>query len=503
MRLHHWIFALMAVGIVIGLLVGGGIGQYDRNEDGTVTREEFGGEASVFAAADEDGDGVVHVEGRATLLQWLDLVGKTIFIGLLKMIIAPLILMSIVAGITSIPSPSDAGRIGIRTLLYYMATTTIAVGLGLLFVLTIRPGHRGKAEQVRQDRAVVLAQRGLEYEAETGQSATVENEDYRRWLLAQEGEAVNESPLAGKYRRVTKKRERSTFDLFVDDIVKPLVTNPFRSLAEGNSLGIIFFALLIGLALVVVGEPGRPMVEFFQAGNAAIMRITHWLMLIAPVAIMCLIAAIVIRNGPAVFETLGWYCGTVIAAIGAHVCVLLVICAVVGRLSPITFLRGMRDAWAVAFTTRSSAATLPVTIRCVTQKLGVSKRVANFTLPVGATVNMDGTALYEGVAIIFLLQLYGGMDDVAITLTAGVTLVIFITAVLASVGAAAVPDAGLVTMVLVATAVHLPVYYLPFIFAVDAFLDMFRTSTNVMGDAIGAVVVGRMEGDGSPPPSTA
>jgi Na+/H+-dicarboxylate symporter len=137
-------------------------------------------------------------------------------------------------------------------------------------------------------------------------------------------------------------------------------------------------------------------------------------------------------------------------------------------------------------------------MRCVTKNLGVSPKVANFTLPVGATVNMDGTALYEGVAIIFLIQIYGGMDDVGITLAGTVTLIIFITAVLASVGAAAVPDAGLVTMVLVATAVHLPIYYLPFIFAVDAFLDMFRTSTNIMGDAVGAVVVDRLEGGRRP-----
>ena len=147
----------------------------------------------------------------------------------------------------------------------------------------------------------------------------------------------------------------------------------------------------------------------------------------------------------------------------------------------------------IAFTTRSSAATLPITITCVTRKLNVSPKVANFSLPLGATMNMDGTALYEGVAVIFLIQLYGGMGDVGITLVGGAVLVIFITAVLASVGAAAVPDAGLVTMVLVATAVHLPVYYLPLIFAVDAFLDMFRTSTNIMGDAVGAVVVDRFE----------
>jgi Na+/H+-dicarboxylate symporter len=157
----------------------------------------------------------------------------------------------------------------------------------------------------------------------------------------------------------------------------------------------------------------------------------------------------------------------------------------------------------IAFSTRSSAATLPVTIANTTEKLKVSPKVANFTLPLGATMNMDGTALYEGVAVIFLIQIYGGLDDVTITMTAIATLLIFITAVLASVGAAAVPDAGLVTMVLVAAAVHLPIYYIPLIFAVDAFLDMFRTSTNVLGDTVGAIVVNRLEegrlGDAAPP----
>jgi Na+/H+-dicarboxylate symporter len=147
----------------------------------------------------------------------------------------------------------------------------------------------------------------------------------------------------------------------------------------------------------------------------------------------------------------------------------------------------------IAFTTRSSAATLPVTIANVTEKLDVSPKVANFSLPLGATMNMDGTALYEGVAIIFLIQIYGGLDDVSIAMTAMTTFLIFITAVLASVGAAAVPDAGLVTMVLVAAAVGLPIHYIPLIFAVDAFLDMFRTSTNVLGDTVGAIVVNRLE----------
>jgi solute carrier family 1 (high affinity glutamate transporter) protein 1/solute carrier family 1 (high affinity glutamate transporter) protein 3 len=462
-RLHNLIFVFMALGVVVGMLLAG-------VED---------------KAADWYG----------TALQWLDFFGKTIFIGLLKMIIAPLILVSIVAGVTSIPSFGDAGRIGVRTLIYYISTTTLAVALGLVLVLTIQPGNTEQAQAVRAERAAVLAERRVEFQAETGKDPAAEDQLYLNWLLERESKDGNE-----KYKRVVSKRDRSTFDMFVQDIVQPMLMNPFQALAERNSLGIIFFALLLGLVCMAVGEPARPLIDVFQGANQVILRLTHWLMAISPLAVFCLMSAIVARHGPEVFETLGWYCGTVIGGILIHGCVLLTICALVGRMNPFTFLRGFREAWAIAFATRSSAATLPVTVRCMTRNLGISPKVANFTLPVGATINMDGTALYEGVAVIFLIQIYGGMDDVGITLAGGAILIIFITAVLASVGAAAVPDAGLVTMVLVATAVHLPVYYLPFIFAVDAFLDMFRTSVNVMGDAIGAVVVDRFE---KPPATTA
>jgi Na+/H+-dicarboxylate symporter len=472
--LHNLIFVFMGLGVVCGLVLAA-IGEADAPwyfPDG------LGSKADAWYGA---------------TLRWLDFFGQTIFIGSLKMIVAPLILVSIVAGVTSIPSFKDAGRIGGKTLLYYLCTTTIAVAIGLVFVLTIQPGNQGHAETLRAERSAQLAERRAEYEAATGTQAETTDPAYRTWLSAQENLGKGE-----KYERVIGKRDRSTYDMFVEDIVQPMLMNPFQALAQRNSLGIIFWALLLGLACIAVGPPARPLIELFQAANQVILRLTYWLMLISPLAIFCLISAIIARHGPGVFESLGWYAGTVIGGIAAHVAVLLAIVAVFGRMSPWRFLSGLREAWAIAFATRSSAATLPVTVRCVTTKLGVSPKVANFTLPVGATVNMDGTALYEGVAVIFLIQIYGGMDDVGIVLGGGVTLVIFITAVLASVGAAAVPDAGLVTMVLVATAVRLPVYYLPFIFAVDAFLDMFRTSTNVMGDAVGAVVVDRYE-RGAPP----
>lgn len=235
------------------------------------------------------------------------------------------------------------------------------------------------------------------------------------------------------------------------------------------------------------------MTAFFQAMNRVMMKITLWVMRIAPVAIGCIFASLVATLGVDALKSLGWYCATVIAGIAVHVVLLLVIVSALGRMSPLRFVRGIQNAWLVAFTTTSSAATLPITMKNVTEDLEVSPKVANFALPVGATVNMDGTALYEGVAIIFLIQMFGGLDDVPITMTATKTLVIFITAVLASVGAAAVPSAGLITMAIVANAVGLPLHYIFFIFPVDRLLDMFRTSTNVLGDAAGAVVVNRLE----------
>ncbi|MBN2448341.1 MAG: dicarboxylate/amino acid:cation symporter, partial [Phycisphaerae bacterium] len=281
-------------------------------------------------------------------------------------------------------------------------------------------------------------------------------------------------------------------------IVLPLLTNPFASLSANppNALGLIFFALLLGIACTVVGEPAAPVVAFFSGLNTVILKMTHWLMSMAPVAIGCIVAWLVAHEGLDVFKSLAWYCGTVIGGIAVHVCFLLAVAWFVAKRSPLEIWRGIREAWLIAFSTRSSAATLPITIACTTEQLGVSPKVARFSLPLGATMNMDGTALYEGVAVIFLIQIYGGLADVPIpAMTPMITFLIFITAVLASVGAAAVPDAGLVTMVLVASAVGLPVYYLPLIFAVDAFLDMFRTSTNVLGDVIGSAVVHHLERD--------
>ena len=475
LRLHNLIF----VGMLLGVVVGVGLWWIKKQ-----------------ALAAENPEPALYTHA----IWWLDLLGPTIFMGALKMIIAPLILASIVAGVTSLPNMSELGAIGWKTMAYYISTTTIAVVLGLIFVLTVKPGTRAASVELRNKRAGELIEQRTRYEEATTSSPLREDGSptarYLAFLAAEEGTEQAGGHEAGRFEKLAGAKERTAGDIFKDDIVRPLLSNPFTSLSASppNSLGIIFFALLLGIACMVVGtDKAHHVISFFHSLNAVIMKITHWLMSISPFAIACIMAKLVAENGPEIFETLGWYCGTVIGAIVVHVIVLLTICALVGGIGPLRLWRGIREAWMIAFTTRSSAATLPVTIANTTEKLGVSPKVANFSLPLGATMNMDGTALYEGVAVIFLIQIYGGLDDVTITMTAITTLLIFITAVLASVGAAAVPDAGLVTMVLVASAVHLPIYYIPLIFAVDAFLDMFRTSTNVLGDSIGAVVVNRLE----------
>ncbi len=478
LKLHHWILA----GMIVGALLGWGLAEL---------------KTSLAAAGSAQHAGWLSAIGYAEW--WLKLLGPTVFMSALKMIIAPLIFASIVAGVTSLPNMRELGAIGWKTLAYYVATTAIAVTIGLVCVLTIRPGLQASARQTRAERIAELDARRAEFTVTKGQAALhadgTPTPEYLHWLFEREGEQQSGGSAAAGYERLASARERTPGDMFAEDIIMPLLTNPFTSLAASppNALGLIFFALLMGVACMFVGEPAAPVVAFFQGLNEVILRITHWLMMIAPVAVACIVASLVLQYGIDVFRALAWYCITVIGGIAVHVAVLLLIARVVGGVGPMRLWRGIREAWMIAFSTRSSAATLPVTIACVTEKLDVSPKVANFSLPVGATMNMDGTALYEGVAVIFLIQIYGGLDDVGITMTAMTTFLIFITAVLASVGAAAVPNAGLVTMVLVASAVGLPIYYIPLIFGVDAFLDMFRTSTNVLGDTVGAVVVNRLE----------
>lgn len=512
-KTHNWIF----VGIFVGFLIGWmtysidhhdviklkdnslAVGKVSVLKDVYVVALAEGGEERVAKSEvlsvtmAEETDGGAWYFG---LLWWYNLLGSVFFMGILKMLIAPLIMASIIAGVVSLKELDQLKRIGFKTFAYYITTTTVAVTIGLVAVLVMRPGHKEASRLLNEKRAGELSVALAKYEAETGKSAEKDGKptiEYKGWLAEQEAAKMGSGHEAERFKKLLKAKKKTAGDMLRDSLVKPMLTNPFESLTKKNSLGIIFFSLLFGIAIVFVGTSAKPVADFFTGFNDVVIQITSWLMAIAPIFIMFIVAELIAKNGPNVFGSLAWYCVTVIVGIGMHVAFLVFVAHAIGGCSPMRLWGGLREALMVAFTTRSSAATLPITLRCVTEKLGVSPKVANFGLPVGATMNMDGTALYEGVAVIFLIQIYQGLADVPIELGGAITLIIFVTAVMASVGAAAVPDAGLVTMVLVANAVGLPVYYIPLLFAVDAFLDMFRTSTNVLGDSIGTIVVQRLE----------
>ena len=359
------------------------------------------------------------------------------FIRLLKAIIIPLILSSMVAGIVSLGDVRKLGRIGLRTFIYYTATTTLAVGVGLILVNLMKPG-------VGVDMGVEAA-----------------------------------IDLSGK--------EIPSVVSIIKDIIP---ANIFDAMAKDKVLSVIFFSLLLGGAISSVGEKGRPLVTLFEAFNKVMMKITDWIMHLAPFGVFALMAYTIGSMGLSVIKPLIVYMATVVLGLTIHACITLpILLSTLGKYSPLKFIRDVFSAVATAFSTASSAATLPITMDCLQENTGISNKVTSFVLPLGATVNMDGTALYEAVAAMFVAQAYG------IDLSIGQQLIIMLTATLASIGAAAIPGAGLVTMVIVLKAVNLPLEGIGMILAVDRILDMFRTAVNVWGDACGAAVVANLEGE--------
>jgi proton glutamate symport protein len=366
----------------------------------------------------------------------LKIVGD-IFIRLLKAIIIPLILSSMVVGIVSLGDIRKLGRIGLKTFVYYMVTTALAVSLGLALVNLMKPGI------------------GVELPEETSTDIS--------------------------------ERQSPTITSIIEDIIPE---NLFDSMAKDKVLSIILFSLVLGIAISSIGDKGKPLIEIFQAFNAVIMKITGWIIHLAPIGVFGLMAFTISTMGFKIIKPLLVYMTTVTLGLSIHAFVTLpVLLGIFGKYSPLRFIRDVFSAVATAFSTASSAATLPITMECLEENTGVSNKITSFVLPLGATVNMDGTALYEAVAAMFIAQAYG------IDLSFTQQLVIVLTATLASIGAAAIPGAGLVTMVIVLKAVNLPLEGIGMILAVDRLLDMFRTSVNVWGDACGAVVVANLEGE--------
>ena len=497
---------------------------------------------------------------------WLPSIGEKtailgeIFLYSLKMIVVPLVMLSMIVGITGLGDIRNLGPIGGRTVLYYMATTGISVMIGIILVSIIQPGkgispgeqHEnsgytlsgegnrtvtladGSWERTRYDEKYRLALTDQEVEG-TIESFTENSATVTEWentaadvfhIVNDKGERLPFRRVNGQVvpafpnlrasgsgveiklpvaKEVRGKEERDIGNTLTEVLLGDESTgkegmiprNVFNAMVRTDILPLIFFAILIGAALSVLSERGRVAIEMLTGLNDAVMRIVHWIMVVAPIGIFGLIAG---RIGDAGGFTaflpelmaIGKYSFTVVLGLALHGFVVLpLILMFLGRRNPRRYAGGMSAALMNAFSTASSSATLPLTMDGVENNNGISNRTSSFVLPLGATINMDGTALYEAVAAIFIAQVHG------ISLGPVEQGIIFLTATLAAIGAAGIPEAGLITMVIVLRAVGLPIEGIGLILTVDWLLDRFRTAVNVWGDSVGAGVIETLESTGT------
>lgn len=400
-----------------------------------------------------------------------------LFLRMLKALILPLIVPSLITAVGSLDM-SLSGKVGMRAIAYYMGTTISAVILGIILVVTIHPGVAGqdKGDMVQQSRNVTTPDTLMDLIRNMFPPNLIQAtmQQYRTALIYPGNFAYNDS---GQMRN---PNETHTWKM------KGEFTN------GSNILGLVFFAVVLGIALAKMGEKGKPLVQFFGCLSEAMMTLTTWVIGLAPVGVFFLIGGQVLGTNDfgTVLNQLGWYFTTVMLGLGIHGFIVLpIVLTVFTRTLPFRFIANMTNAFTTAFGTGSSSATLPVTISLLEEKNHVDPRVCRFVLPIGATINMDGTALYEAVAAIFIAQVNG------LSLSIGQILAVSITATAASIGAAGIPQAGLVTMVMVLETVGLPPEDVTIILAVDWLLDRFRTAINVLGDSIGAGLVYHLSKD--------
>jgi len=390
---------------------------------------------------------------------------------MLKMIILPLIICSMITGVSSLDR-SVSGKLGVRAIVYYMATTFIAVVIGIVLVITINPGRGGKSD---------IDSSGSAKEVEPVDALT----DLLRNLFPENlVQACFAQYETSREMRVTEENVTIDGNTTLQNVSEPMLVGSYK---EGiNILGLIFFCIMFGVIIGNMEEQGKILRDFFISFNEAIMKIVTIVIWYAPIGIIFLIAGEIMKmEDPAlVLQQLGLYMATVIAGLIIHGFIVLpLIYLIFVRKNPFVYLKGVLQAILTALATSSSSATLPVTLNCLEVNNKVDKRVSRFMLPIGATINMDGTALYEAVAAIFIAQLNG------LNLNFGEIVTVSLTATFASIGAAGVPQAGLVTLIIVLSAVGLPAEDVTLILAVDWLLDRIRTSINVLGDSIGAGVV--------------
>ena len=363
------------------------------------------------------------------------MVGK-MFVNALKMLVVPLVVFSLICGVTGIGDIRILGRVGGKAFGLYIFTTALAIAIAIAIAVVVAPGA------------------GFDM---AGVSTT----------------------------GVTGKAAPSVWDVFAGIVP----TNPVAAFANGEMLQIIFYVIVAGIAALMLGERSKSFVEACEYMNELMMKVVEIVMFFAPYGVFCLIAKTFAQQGIDLFIPVLAYVGTLVGALFLHLFVtLMIILKLFSGVSPFTFMKKMRPAQIFAFSTASSNATIPVTFRCVTSRIGVDNSVASFTVPLGATINMDGTAIMQGVATVFLANVYG------VHLGLGGYLTVIAMAVLASIGTAGVPGVGLVMLTMVLSQVGLPIEGIALILGVDRLMDMIRTAVNITGDAVVSTIVAKGEG---------
>lgn len=383
---------------------------------------------------------ILHAAGQSndfarTSVYICDLVGR-VFVDLLKMILIPLVFTSITLGIVNLKAHAQMGRVWKLTLAYFLCTPALAVLLGLILANVFRPGA-GVEIHMFQDAVMSF-----------------------------------------------KNMEQMTFPQFLKSFVSSLFLNPLTAMAKGEVLAVVIFSIILGIALIRLQESTKTIQRFLEESFDVVMLIVSWIMVIAPFGIMALLAKLVATQNVSVLQALWKFILVVVGGTLFHgIVVLPALLYFLTGMKPLYFFNQMKEALITAFSTSSSSATMPVTLNCVENNLKVDKNIAGFVVPMGTTMNMDGTALYEAMAAIFIANLVG------IELNLAQQIVVFFMAILASIGAPGIPSAGMVTMIMVLQSVGLPAEAIAILLPIDRPLDAIRTVVNVEGDAIGSLIV--------------
>jgi Na+/H+-dicarboxylate symporter len=384
--------------------------------------------------------GLVKPAIASTISDWLAFPGK-LFLALIQMIVIPLVFASIIRGLAATEDLEQLRQIGLRVVLFFVVTTAVAIIIGLTIASVIKPGNFVDSQALQASLGVAPV-------------------------------IPEQIPGAFEFNELPQK------------VVSLLPDNPLNSMVESNMLQVVIFAMVIGVALVMMAtEQSRPMLDLLGSLQEVCMTVVRWAMLLAPFAVFGLLAQLTAKLGFDALVGMAVYVGTVLLGLILLFCVYLIILFVVARVRPVFFIKSVREVLLLAFSTSSSAAVMPLSIKTAEEKLGVRSSVSQFVIPLGATINMNGTALYQGVAAIFLAQVYG------IDISLGGMALIVLTSVGASIGAPATPGVGIVILSMVLASVGIPAAGIALIMGVDRILDMSRTAINVSGDLVTAKIM--------------